>query len=264
MRCSRARNSFPTVLEADRVAIVGDVYDDAYYAAFFKGSRAVLERRLDESTAAVAAMITGAWEAAGKPAVPVRGLRRRTATPAVTPGLSPPRTFDIVRLMDVFVIPVGVDRYELYYEQTTEAKTDDEPAPTGMLAKWQRRFSDLLRAAEQHSGDDNSQQPGHSPVVDGPDAGPHDGLDRERIAEQRLLWNLRTEESVVAVHPSDTTFEAVMPHIQQALQRDFERHRFWLFIDTAGLVVSGLLAIVPGPNLLRTTSCFESAGIGFP
>jgi hypothetical protein len=63
----------PTILEADRVAIgSGEVYDSAYYEAFFKGSRAVLERRLDESTAAVAAMITGAWEAAGKPAVPVR------------------------------------------------------------------------------------------------------------------------------------------------------------------------------------------------
>jgi len=63
----------PSILEADRVAIGSrDVYDNAYYDAFFKGSRAVLERRLDESSAAVAAMITGAWEAAGKPAVPVR------------------------------------------------------------------------------------------------------------------------------------------------------------------------------------------------
>jgi hypothetical protein len=63
----------PAVLEADRVAIGSrDVYDDAYYRAFFKGSRDVLERRLDESTAAVAAIIAGAWEAAGKPAVPVR------------------------------------------------------------------------------------------------------------------------------------------------------------------------------------------------
>jgi hypothetical protein len=61
------------VLEADRVAIgTRDVYDDAYYAALFKGSRAVLERRIDESTAAVAAMIAGAWEAAGRPPVPVR------------------------------------------------------------------------------------------------------------------------------------------------------------------------------------------------
>ena len=63
----------PIVLEADRVAIGNrDVYDTAYYEAFFKGSRAVMERRLDESTAAVAAMITGAWEAAGRPPVPVR------------------------------------------------------------------------------------------------------------------------------------------------------------------------------------------------
>lgn len=62
----------PTVLEADRAAIGSrDVYDSSYYEAFFKGSRAVLERRLNESIAAVAAMITGAWEAAGKPAVPV-------------------------------------------------------------------------------------------------------------------------------------------------------------------------------------------------
>ena len=48
------------------------MYDDAYYRAFFKGSRPVLERRLDESSTAVAAMIAGAWEAAGKPPVPVR------------------------------------------------------------------------------------------------------------------------------------------------------------------------------------------------
>jgi hypothetical protein len=72
----------PTVLQADRVAIgARDVYDDAYYEAFFKGSRAVLEKRLDESSAAVAAMIAGAWEAAGKPPVPVRGrdaIQRRS------------------------------------------------------------------------------------------------------------------------------------------------------------------------------------------
>jgi hypothetical protein len=63
----------PMVLEADRVAIgTRDVYDDAYYAAFFKAGKAIMERRVDESTAAVAAMIAGAWEAAGKPPVPVR------------------------------------------------------------------------------------------------------------------------------------------------------------------------------------------------
>ena len=62
----------PTILEADRTAIGNkDVYDDAYYDAFFAGARDVMERRLNDSIAAVAACITGAWEAAGKPAVPL-------------------------------------------------------------------------------------------------------------------------------------------------------------------------------------------------
>src|SRR5688572_2170551 len=62
----------PPILKADLDAIgARDEYDDAYYAAFFKANRAVFERRLSESIAASAAMIAGAWEAAGKPAVPV-------------------------------------------------------------------------------------------------------------------------------------------------------------------------------------------------
>jgi hypothetical protein len=60
------------ILKSDLEAIgTRDEYDDAYYAAFFTANRAVVERRLNESIAASAAMIAGAWEAAGKPAVPV-------------------------------------------------------------------------------------------------------------------------------------------------------------------------------------------------
>ena len=73
----------PVLLKADLEAIgPRDVYDDAYYDAFFRGARPVLERRLSESIAAVAAAITGAWEAAGRPLVPVSPAppppRRRT------------------------------------------------------------------------------------------------------------------------------------------------------------------------------------------
>lgn len=61
----------PPILKSDLEAIgTRDVYDDAYYAAFFKSNRAVMERRLNEAIAAVAATITGAWEAAGKPPIP--------------------------------------------------------------------------------------------------------------------------------------------------------------------------------------------------
>jgi hypothetical protein len=62
------------ILKSDLDAIGSrEVYDDQYYAAFFKANRAVMERRLSEAIAAVAATITGAWEAAGKPALPASG-----------------------------------------------------------------------------------------------------------------------------------------------------------------------------------------------
>lgn len=62
----------PPILKSDLEAIgTRDEYDDQYYAAFFKANRGVVERRLNEAIAASAAMIAGAWEAAGKPAVPV-------------------------------------------------------------------------------------------------------------------------------------------------------------------------------------------------
>ena len=62
----------PPILKSDLDAIGNrDEYDEVYYAAFYTANRAVLERRLNESIAVAAAMIAGAWEAAGKPAVPV-------------------------------------------------------------------------------------------------------------------------------------------------------------------------------------------------
>jgi hypothetical protein len=62
----------PPILKSDLAAIGSrDVYDDAYYDALFQANRAVMEQRLNESITAVAGVIIGAWEAAGKPAVPV-------------------------------------------------------------------------------------------------------------------------------------------------------------------------------------------------
>lgn len=59
------------ILAADLKALgKTDVYDDAYFAAFFAATQPILERRLNEAIAATAAMLTGVWEAAGKPAVP--------------------------------------------------------------------------------------------------------------------------------------------------------------------------------------------------
>lgn len=65
-----------TVLQSDKQAAEGrEFYDDAYFDAFAKGTLPTLEHRLNESITAVASMIVGAWEQAGKPAIPAAPTR---------------------------------------------------------------------------------------------------------------------------------------------------------------------------------------------
>lgn len=70
------------VLEADAKAAAGrEFYDDGYLEALAQSQAAVLERRLNESITAVASMIIGAWEAAGRPVVPPDGVRAPRPVP---------------------------------------------------------------------------------------------------------------------------------------------------------------------------------------
>jgi hypothetical protein len=46
------------------------------------------------------------------------------------------------------------------------------------------------------------------------------------------------------------SFDQAMTLIRGTLQRDWERHRRWLAIDTLGLVVSIPLTLIPGPNVV--------------
>ena len=74
------------LLAADRRAAEGRAeYDDAYYEALFVAAQPVLERRTSEAITAVAGVILGAWEQAGKPDLatplprPVQKIRGRGA-----------------------------------------------------------------------------------------------------------------------------------------------------------------------------------------
>jgi zinc dependent phospholipase C len=74
------------ILAADRKAVQGrDEYDDRYFEQFFTGTRPIVERQLSGAIADLAAVITGAWEAGGKPKLPVeppRVVRKVRRSPA--------------------------------------------------------------------------------------------------------------------------------------------------------------------------------------
>ncbi|HEY3043762.1 MAG TPA: hypothetical protein VGJ39_07040 [Vicinamibacterales bacterium] len=65
------------LLQADKQASIGrDSYDDVYFERFFVNARPILEQQITLSISTTAALVTGAWEQAGKPAL------RTTVAPA--------------------------------------------------------------------------------------------------------------------------------------------------------------------------------------
>ena len=150
--------------------------------------------------------------------------------------------------MDVFVIPTGHDRYELYCE-TVIVPADPAAPGGGLVARWRARINAYLRAAEER------RQRG-GPV--GAEGSWRERLqDRimawvaERVAEQRLLWNLQRELAVTMAHPDDITADQAQILVRRILQRDYERHRRWMVIDGVAFVLSFVLLgplflIIPG------------------
>src|SRR5215208_2230704 len=103
--------------------------------------------------------------------------------------------------MDVFVIPVGADRYELYCEQPVAGDEPIEPETTGWIGRLRRKFGGLVRAAEErHRNGASAADAAQSWIGRIQDRAM--AWVAERIAEQRLLWNLRSEKAATAAHPA--------------------------------------------------------------
>jgi len=156
---------------------------------------------------------------------------------------------DIVAVMEVFVIPIGRDRNELYCEPASDA-APDEPTGTGLIARVKYRVLSLLHAAEHrhlHGPSERDEPKGFFGRMQ----------DRmfvwaaERIAEQRLLWNLRGRADVVISYPQDMTFEQVEGLVRSELRKDYERHRRWTVIDgflfvLTSVALGPILLLIPG------------------
>jgi hypothetical protein len=151
--------------------------------------------------------------------------------------------------MDVFVIPIGRDRYELYCEPSAGTAAPDAAATAaGLVDRLRDRFDRFLHVAEEWHRHGPPSEP-RGPV--GRSRNRVMGWVAQRIAEQRLLWYLRHHTVAVAAHPQDMTFAQVLSLIHQTLRHDHDRHRRWMIIDgllfvLTFLALGPLFLLVPG------------------
>jgi len=151
--------------------------------------------------------------------------------------------------MDVFLVPVAPDRYELYCEEHEEPPAAGDPPPGGFFKRLKHRVTEQLAEAER--------QRRRGPAAD---EAPRTFLARlhartmrwvaEWIAEQRLLWQLRGRADACLIYPDDVSEAHARQLLRRSLQRDWARHRFWMIVDSFGLVGSVLLILLPGPNVI--------------
>ena len=155
-------------------------------------------------------------------------------------------------------MPVGPQRYELYCEIPDDPDDEDGEAPPGFFRRLVHRFREMIADAERE------RRQG------APQGAPRGWLGRvraktmrwvaESVAEQRLLWHLRRQSDGCLFYPDDLDEATAVRILREQLGRDFDKHRYWLVIDSLGFVGSGLLMLLPGPNLVAYFFAFRLVG----
>ena len=148
--------------------------------------------------------------------------------------------------MDVFLVPGGEGRYELY----CEPREVEQIERGGLAGRLLRRLRELMASeqAERESG----ARPAEAQTgwVARAKASLIRGL-AEWVAEQRLLWHLRHQQTASLIHPADLPSNRAWSIASAMLQRDQDHHRAWMVVDGLAVLVFGpLFFFVPGPNLI--------------
>lgn len=159
--------------------------------------------------------------------------------------------------MDVFLVPTGPDRHELYCEMAAAPPTADGGSGTlwGRLTDGFRR---MLAEAEAERQRESAQEapPKRSRL--------RRAVTRhvaEAVAEQRLLWHLRHEPAVRLVHPDDLSGSRSVEIARALLSADFSKHRRWCVIDGLIAAITGpAFFFVPGPNIVSWYFAFRAVG----
>lgn len=160
--------------------------------------------------------------------------------------------------MDVYLVPLGQDRYELYCEVPDEPEPSPDEAPAGFFTRLKQRFSAMLAEAERERRRSHGDQPARGTL--GRIKARILRYVAESIAEQRLLWHLRRQTSACLFFPNDLEEHRATSLLRRQLGRDFEKHRFWLIVDSLGFIGSGVLFFLPGPNIVAYYFAFRMVG----
>ena len=147
--------------------------------------------------------------------------------------------------MDVYLVPVGAQRYELYCEVADEDVGENADPPKGVIRRMVHRVKETIAEAER------DRRQGKPVDAD------HGWFGRmrarmlrwvaESIAEQRLLWHLRQRDDACLHYPDDLNQEKAVELLQNQLRQDADKHWRWMIIDGIAFVIS---FVVLGPLFL--------------
>jgi hypothetical protein len=160
--------------------------------------------------------------------------------------------------MDVFLIPVGSDRYALYCEVPDEDPADASDHDRGFVRGLMRRFRDMLAALERERHAESPRE------TDGGVVTRFKAWARrllaETVAEQRVLWHMRRQSTARLIYPADMDAARALAVMRASLQSDFEKHRRWFVVNCVMFALGALLTLLPGPNLVAYYFAFRLVG----
>ena len=166
--------------------------------------------------------------------------------------------------MDVYLVPVGDGRYELYCESLSEAPPEVREG-SGLWRRLTDRFTAFLSALDR--AQERLERSGRAAARLRRRKGWTARLRMravrwlaEKVAEQRLLWHLRTQREVCARYPSGLDDDRAMAIIRRTLAADFNRHRWWLAVNALAGAGSLVLMPLPGPNVIGFYFAFRIVG----
>jgi hypothetical protein len=154
--------------------------------------------------------------------------------------------------MTVFLLPIGRERFDLYSESSDDAADSHgaEGHPQGWTARANERWQNLVQSARRGEATSRVGRLRDSVVR----------RLAESIAEQRTLWALGRQIDATLVFPSGLGGDQAEA-IRNRLIADARRHHaLWLAVDFPLLVVSAVLAPIPGPNVIAYYLAFRVVG----